>query len=182
VIDRATALAGALYLCVGVLGCLQFGADGAGVRGNVLLNYAADDLSINAGRAGLALTVSIGIALMVHPLRGAVRQLLAVRSAADRGGDGGVRGVREVAEAMVYQATALLAAIFIPEIEVVWSLLGSTVCLLIGYVLPAACYLALSQWAGAGALRHHRKAQALLVGGTALTLLCTATALAQYVL
>lgn len=253
-VDRATALAGGLYLAVGVLGALQFlggktgGGGGGGVAGNILNNYAADDGLITLGRAGLSLTVSIGIALMVHPLRGACRrlrqtltvhpahsQLLPLKSAAPpapppehsplsaafahtgaacaagapfgaaaaqpaeggsapagggSGGGGGASGGgcggRELLEAVLIQASGLLAAVYIPEITSVWSFLGSTVCMQIGYVLPAACYLALRRSDGHAHLRAETHAHdcagawALAVGGSALTVLCTSSTLSQF--
>lgn len=249
IVDRATAVAGVLYLCVGILGSLQFigagagtGAAGAaaGVQGNILNNYPTDDTLITVGRVGLSLTVSIGIALMVHPLRNAWRRLAHAPTAPPGGGGGGgapvqptpreqpapqagagrgdagehersplsaafastatgagvpggasspptgggangAGGAREILEAVLIQSSGLLAAIFIPEITTVWSLMGSTVCMLVGYVLPAACYLALRRWDSQTHLRNWVSAWALAVAGSVLTVVCTACTLMQYV-
>jgi amino acid permease len=91
------------------------------------------------------------------------------------------RGVREACEALCLQGSGLLVAIFIPEITIVWSFMGSTVCMLIGYVLPAACYLALRRWGTQTQLRNFAKAWVLVVGGSVLTVVCTACTLMQYV-
>lgn len=181
-----------LYLCVGVLGCLQFTDGAGGVHGNILTNYDTDDALINVGRLGLSLTVSIGIALMVHPLRSAARRLLnsvrelkATPADARAPGPAGTAAApsgmpREVLEALAIQSSGMLAAILIPEITVVWSFMGSTVCMLVGYVLPAACYLALRRWGSSAHRRYWRGAWALAVAGSALTVVCTASTLTQY--
>jgi len=203
IVDRTTALGGVLYLCVGVLGFLQFAGTPGGVAGNILLNYPSSDLLINLGRLGLSLTVSIGIALMVHPLRAAIRRFLPpvwqpptsqpspalvdAETTARLVAMGAIaapakRGVREVTEALFIQLTGLLAAIFIPEITAVWSFMGSTVGLLIGYVIPAACYLALRRWDSQTHLQNYRGAWVLAVVGAVLTVVCTVSTLTQYLL
>ncbi|KAJ1632194.1 hypothetical protein T492DRAFT_868649 [Pavlovales sp. CCMP2436] len=181
IVDRTTALGGVLYLCVGVLGFLQFAGTPGGVAGNILLNYPSSDLLINLGRLGLSLTVSIGIALMPSPAlvdAETTARLVAMGAIAAPA----KRGVREVTEALFIQLTGLLAAIFIPEITAVWSFMGSTVGLLIGYVIPAACYLALRRWDSQTHLQNYRGAWVLAVVGAVLTVVCTVSTLTQYLL
>lgn len=192
VVDRTTAFGGALYLIVGMLGVAEFSAAPGGVRGNILLNYPCDDVLISLGRLGLALTVSIGIALMVHPMRSAIRTLLPPSCVPARGkgaqaepeGAQGepapYRGAREVLEAFLIQSSGLVVAIFIPEITVVWSFMGSTVCMLIGYVIPGACYLGLRNWGSQQSLSNWMGAWALVVGGSVLTVVCTYITVVEY--
>ena len=37
--------------------------------------------------------------------------------------------------------SALLLAIVVPSVTIVWSIMGSSVSLVIAYILPSACYL-----------------------------------------
>lgn len=226
VIDWTTLVAGALYLSVGVLGSLQFPrATSGGVRGNVLLNYGNHDALMSIGRLALSLTVTSGIALMVHPCRSAIRRLVRTASGAepipaapasppppasqkrpaqspmdrvdtdtDADLDDGDQDepqpplppppaaspARDTLEAALIQASGLIVAVYIPEITIIWAFMGSTVSMLIAFVLPAACYLALRRWKRQSTLRKRRGAWVLLVTGSVLTVVCTISSISSY--
>jgi len=85
---------------------------------------------------------------------------------------------RTTIEALLIQSTAIVTAIFIPEITFVWSVMGSTVCMLVAFILPAACYLSLHKWQ---VLRTRRcfGALALLILGILLSIVCSVQSVMQ---
>lgn len=189
IIDRTTLVAALLYLSVGIFGCIQFWTPEGGVRSNILLNYSSDDPLLFVGRVALTFTVSTGISLMVHPCRGAVRNIARNILSAGAGerfrtGDRAERPpapeascaggtTRSTVEAFLLQLTAGVSAIYIPEVTTVWSILGSTVCMLVSFVFPAACYLSIRRRSSWTTCPKCWASIALLVWGIVMCVVCT---------
>jgi amino acid permease len=67
---------------------------------------------------------------------------------------------------------AYVGAVAVPGVEVVWSILGSTIAFLIGFIMPSACYLKIR--GRKGWTRTNVGAFCLLVVSSIFTVLCTA--------
>uniref|UniRef100_A0A7S4D5B8 Amino acid transporter transmembrane domain-containing protein n=1 Tax=Heterosigma akashiwo TaxID=2829 RepID=A0A7S4D5B8_HETAK len=88
------------------------------------------------------------------------------------GGDGGCGGaVRHVAFTVLILGLALYLAVCIPGVAVVWSIAGSTMGLVLAFVLPAACYLKI-RWQKKNNLVK-KGAMVLLIGSIAFTVFCS---------
>jgi len=125
-----------LYELIAVFGYLQFRDHSCD---NVLKNYDKDDGLISAGRCALAVTLLLSFPLLTHPCRSSLETLI-------------FNGQRRVlAFHWTFLETVSLVACFyligssIKSIVTVWSFLGSTVAIVIGFIMPAVMYLKLRE-------------------------------------
>lgn len=89
-----------------------------------------------------------------------------------------------VLHAALITSTALVSAVFIPGVQIVWTFMGSTVAVLIAYILPAVFYLRIKrEHRGADPDTFSKRCMAKLVLGLGLTLavVCTAMAVVEQV-
>jgi amino acid permease len=73
--------------------------------------------------------------------------------------------------------TSILLAVNVPAITLIWSLMGSSVALLIAYIIPTACYLRIRGGSGNAGLRR-MMAWALLIGASIMCVVCTSQSIA----
>jgi len=150
-----------LYSVAAVAGYLNF----RGLTcGNILLNYDSNSSKlhlITIGRMALFLALCCSLPLMVHPCReNAEKLMLLLRTKPDSSKVDDAEGFleeenevtiaefstrRRVLHALVINVSAMISAIFIPGVQVVWTFMGSTVAIVISYMLPTAFYLRIKQ-------------------------------------
>jgi sodium-coupled neutral amino acid transporter 11 len=150
-----------VYVLVGIAGYLTFPGS---VQGNILKNFSADDRLVSVGRMCLSITLLCGLPLIVHPCRTILDRHLF--PGADQS------YVRGLMLSLCILGTACAIAICIPDIVVIWSFLGSTMCSGIAFILPPSIYLKLRRvsyshdW-------ESKKAFSLLVTGVLICIVCT---------
>ncbi|CAM9263340.1 unnamed protein product, partial [Phaeothamnion confervicola] len=197
VIHGATGLGSILYTFLGLFGYF-YAYDNT--KDDILLNFDPQDGVILVGRLGLGVTMLCAVPMMVLPCRDALKDLArdllhsfqeCYGGNAGKGGNGGGNGgeagggpdgSRNVAGKLCRLLTfvvttlcilgvCLYAAVSLPGVAVVWSICGSSVGFLVGYILPALFYLRIRRAKPMNA----RKAGAylMLVVATAAMILCT---------
>ncbi|GMI16442.1 hypothetical protein TrLO_g9262 [Triparma laevis f. longispina] len=142
------------------------------VQGNILNNFSDDDPIMNIGRACLSCTITLAFPLLVVPCRDMIVRL-GVKllnnddedlNASLLKGDAlnnsshlrsisqnSAETVKDPNKFITVAATlfvfwgGLSVACVVDDIEVVWDVLGSTISILIAFLLPSACYLVLAK-------------------------------------
>jgi len=75
-----------------------------------------------------------------------------------------------VTSTFVIGSSAFFAAVAAPGVAVVWSILGSSIAMIIGFIVPSACYLKIR---GSKGSARRTSAWALLIFSTILAIVCT---------
>ena len=200
VVDLTIACTTAVYAIVGFFGVLYFEANGA-VSADVLdeSTFPRDDPLIAAGRVALAVVILCSLPLIVKPCCETVVALgadlrapradamLASRVALDAPApedetEAAVAGAppaadvprgANVAVTLVVFSTGLGLSLFIDSVAVVWSLLGSTVSIVISFLIPFGAYLVFTRREAAAKRGKRALIAALLVFASATGVVCT---------
>jgi sodium-coupled neutral amino acid transporter 7/8 len=130
----------ALYLTTGAAGYVAFRA---GTRGDVLLNLPLGDAPAGAAKVLLAIHVVLAFPVLVFPARETLMRAAARAAGAARAGSLGARVARAAADsplpaAALLTAAAALAAVALPQVAIVFGLVGATCATLQIHALPAA--------------------------------------------
>ena len=105
--------------------------------GNILNLYLQSDIVADVGRAGLLGTVIMSFPLLTHPARDLINELILAKSYCCSKDT----IVRHVSVTIFIVLSTLAIACVTPDIVVVWSVLGSTVAILVAYVFPPLMYM-----------------------------------------
>mmetsp|Transcript_20716 Transcript_20716/g.50826 ORF Transcript_20716/g.50826 Transcript_20716/m.50826 type:complete len:555 (+) Transcript_20716:261-1925(+) len=163
VTQRSVALELVLYLSVSTSGYMLFHGDTAG---NILQNFAATDILMTVGKAGVATALTASLPLCLHPARENF-YLLYYKLTGQYKHDAlesmntpllnekdsttimQVKATKPQASLAFHVATtlcmmggALFLALNVPGVSVVFSFLGATACVIICYALPILMYIA----------------------------------------
>lgn len=199
-----------LYTIAAVFGYLNFRNM---VCGNVLLNYEDSSGKVQLitfGRIGLFFTVMLTFPLLVLPCRENAERLAMLifkeppqeercsveevfESVPDAEGENldnaaeptvVISMQKRILHAAIINLSAFLSAIFIPGVQVVWTFMGSTVSIIIAFILPTAFYLRIKEIKEAqGALKQQPgswkkvKAKTIFMLGGALVVICTSVSI-----
>ncbi|KAA6420194.1 MAG: hypothetical protein FRX49_09857 [Trebouxia sp. A1-2] len=158
VAQKAMFLCTLVYITVGVCGYTAFKDRTAG---DVLRNFGARGVTGIRGayerliKVGYGLSILGTVPLVVLPFQDSLGPLLAAwmqpwsRSADKKEGvDDSMGKGTHLQEQFITTAvlgTALIAAVFLPNVEFIFGLAGSTASVLIAYILPAAIFLVVSR-------------------------------------
>jgi amino acid permease len=168
-----------------------------GVPGDILQVMATSDPLANVGRAGLSLALLMSYPLLVLPCRNSLQRLVfllpqyfrdvfqgqsserqpfipatPVQAKTDRTGTPSQLPLpQHVGITMAILFSVLVVALMVSEITVIWSLMGSSMSLIVAFVLPCACYLKIRSRKG----RNWRRIAAwcLMIAAIVACLLCT---------
>lgn len=169
---RSTTWSAAIfYLAMGFAGSMYGNCTPSGlVQGNVLLDFAEDDPLLLMGRICLALTISLAFPMLVIPARDIVLRVMATKDSDDDSGESileegeilerdlrepllgeaeegpkdlSVSFIRRLAVAIVVFWSAAGIACCVSSIDIVWDLLGSSLSILLSYLIPCGSYLVL---------------------------------------
>jgi sodium-coupled neutral amino acid transporter 7/8 len=160
-----------VYGLVGLFGYLGFLS---GTAANILSNYSYDDIPIQIASLAITISVILYIPLNTHPCRitldwlffGPNHKMFSLKT-------------RYFFESVVIVAGTLIVAIAIPNIVVIFGLLGATATSLCCYVMPPLIHLQLLRW-------RLWKLQAipsllLALGGTTVGILSTSVIIADLI-
>lgn len=187
-----------LYMVASIFGYLNFRDM---TCGNILLNYDTDSSKfhlITAGRIGLFLALCCAMPLMIVPCRENAEKLMAMLSCSsskhhlekamidlieDEQQPTGFSLTRRALHSATIIFAALISAVFIPGVQVVWTFMGSTVACVISYILPTLFYIRIKQIQKPGAELDSKLVSAWVVlgAGTMLVVCCTTMAVVQQV-
>ncbi|OQR97614.1 sodium-coupled neutral amino acid transporter [Achlya hypogyna] len=146
------------YMVIGTLGYIYAYEQPLGVQGDILNNFDRDDTVMNIGRCGILTTICFSLPLLILPCRRTLYRLIQVvreswsavehnenqpllATPADDSTEKPIPLVPHVVMTLVLLAMAFYLAFSLPGVAVVWNIMGSTVGILISYVLPSVCYL-----------------------------------------
>lgn len=196
-----------LYMIAAVFGYLNFRDI---VCGNILLNYDSNSSKLHLvtfGRIGLFFTLWCSFPLLVHPCRENAEKLMTLL----RGEQTQPEAVEEdlleekepvapvqqqhsngprVLHTILITMSASISAVFIPGVQVVWTFMGSTVSVLISYILPTAFYLRIKHarckahpelYATEWKSWQTTKAWVVLFVGVGLLVLCTTMSIVEQI-
>merc|ERR1719281_2330600 len=193
VVNCSVGIVTVLYVLAGICG---YAWAGHFTCGNILLNFSAKDLPINIARGALSACLVGGLPLFILPCRSCLHQLLARSSAAGIGAEVHVYersptagqqrvgsynpeeaaadveagfAVRAIETALLLGTTAATTVV-LDSVMMIWSIIGSTICVLIGFTFPPAIWLRLKT---DGAAWKVRTAQAIFVSSLVFGVLCT---------
>jgi sodium-coupled neutral amino acid transporter 7/8 len=123
-----------LYLLTGLAGFVCFGA---GVDGDILLNYSAKDPMANVAKALMAVHVALAFPIAQFPARAAMDffflRYFSVQPSMRK----------SVAQSVGLIVLAATFAVLVPQVQSVFGLLGSTISVTQTYALPALLLLSL---------------------------------------
>ena len=163
VLHITVAVCTGIYAAIGTLGYLY---DRARTCDNIMSNFCETDALATVGRVALVLVIFFNLPLIVIPCRTYLLRLCATCApasdaspppipefttdpamplpdspAAPREPELGLLG-RSAATGGI-QATACGIACYVPGVSAVWTILGSTVCMSVAFIMPCAFYLKL---------------------------------------
>jgi amino acid permease len=182
-----------LYILTGICG---YAWAGCFTCGNVLLNFSSGDFPINIARGSLASCLALMLPLFILPCRSCLHQLFARSSAASSGPevhvyersptigqqrvgsyspqeaatDGDYSVALRTFETVMLLGTSTATTVVLDSVMMIWSIIGSTICILIGFTFPTAIWLRLKTDGSAWKVR---TAQAILVSSVVFGVLCT---------
>lgn len=126
------------FLVYGTLGLFGYLAFLEKTDGNILENYAPENIAIQLGALAMTISVVFYIPLNTHPCRITIDWMITSLSKELAKVD---ITVRYVVETIIMDALALLIAIAVPNVVVVFGLLGATATSLCCYVMPGLLYI-----------------------------------------
>uniref|UniRef100_H3HAN2 SAP domain-containing protein n=1 Tax=Phytophthora ramorum TaxID=164328 RepID=H3HAN2_PHYRM len=136
------------YILVGIMGYLFAFQQQGGVQGDILNNFSDNDPLVNLGRLGLLITIQLSLPLIIQPCRSnllrlakIMRTFMRTRAKVYDATDSLKAMVVHVVLTVGIMAGVITIALLSPGVAVVWNLMGSTVGLLISYVLPCVSYV-----------------------------------------
>lgn len=155
----------AVLVCVllyAVFGLCAVSIYGSATQGNILLNLANDPIMV-VPRVAILCTILFSFPLLFHPLRSLVLEMSCC-------GDQPSLWTHTLVSVALLVAQ-LLCATRVPGIQVVFSFVGSSILLLLCYILPTVYYARLVPWRGdrAATLR----LRALQIVAAIATIFCT---------
>ncbi|KAJ0407858.1 hypothetical protein ATCC90586_007204 [Pythium insidiosum] len=130
----AVAICAVLYAVFGVCASSIYGRS---TQGNILLNLAQDPL-MTVPRVVILFTILFSFPLLFHPLRCLVLEMHIC------GEHPGL--VTQVVVSVLLMVAQILVATRVPGIQVVFSFVGSSILLMLCYVLPTVFYARLYPW------------------------------------
>eukprot|EP00644_Phytophthora_capsici_P006436 jgi/Phyca11/510781/fgenesh2_kg.PHYCAscaffold_66_\ len=150
---------GATFICAvlyGAIGCAAFDLYGDKIDGNILLNLQSDP-AMKIPLVATYLTVLFTFPLLFLPLRSLIEELLTQTfksSDCDEYSDeskrsdveSGFSGIARLVIVSVLLCTQQIIALNVSGIEVVFSLMGATSCLVICYVFPVIAFTTVYPW------------------------------------
>lgn len=150
---------GATFICAvlyGAIGCAAFDLYGDKIDGNILLNLQ-NDPAMKIPLVATYLTVLFTFPLLFLPLRSLIEELLTQTfksSDCDEYSDeskrsdveSGFSGIARLVIVSVLLCTQQIIALNVSGIEVVFSLMGATSCLVICYVFPVIAFTTVYPW------------------------------------
>jgi amino acid permease len=167
---RSTTWSAAIfYLSMGLAGSMYGNCTPSGkVQGNVLLDFGEDDPLLLMGRLCLALTITLAFPMLIIPARDIILRVLTPKNTDDDSGeslleegevlerdlqepllgreepkDESVSFGRRLAVAILVFWSAAGIACCVSSIDIVWDLLGSSLSILLSYLIPCGSYLVL---------------------------------------
>ncbi|TMW58074.1 hypothetical protein Poli38472_013548 [Pythium oligandrum] len=141
--DRMTAcIVAVVVLCVllySIFGFYAFRLYGKNIQGNVLINMQHDSF-MQTPLVAVFVTVLVTFPPLFHPQRVIVEELVFRRPAVE------VSRSRRLITTAALLLAELTTAIWVPSIEVVFSLVGASTTVMICYVFPVVMFTRLSSW------------------------------------
>jgi amino acid permease len=141
VIHSTIGLCTALYFVIGLLGYM---VDYEDTEDDILNNFADRDPAMTVGRIGLAITLLSSFPLLILPARTNLHQLVANAfklSTPGTGPESKTDAMFRIGETIFLVALSLSAASGLKTVVTVWNFLGSTLGLLVSFILPPLFYL-----------------------------------------
>ncbi|CAK4072499.1 unnamed protein product [Aphanomyces euteiches] len=137
VVDRATYGSFGIYLTIGLIAYLAFGTSLVDPvnKGNILLSFAMNDALIAVARAAITFTVAVAYPLNIFPCRFSLDMMFFAQAKESL--------VRHVIVSTSLVALSLLLAIFCPNINVIFGIIGGTCSSVVCFCFPAAFILKL---------------------------------------
>jgi len=160
VIIGAMALCSLMYIPVGVFGLVAFGSSTAG---DVLLSFSATNAGALVGRLLMGIHVMLAYPINSHPARLALGSLFF--------GVQNVRGHRFWGLTVGLFLCILIVATWVPGVNIVFGLLGSTAAVLWIFLFPAGFL-----WVTAGKLSRQSRVEAVVMMIVGVILAVTGTA------
>ncbi|KAF0696297.1 Aste57867_12930 [Aphanomyces stellatus] len=165
------------YMILGTLGYIYAFDQLQGVQGDILNNFDQGDVVMNIGRAGILLTICMSLPLLILPTRQTIYRLYLLCHEMATAGDATTQESQplispdvaidrtekpaplfaHISITIVILVLGFLLAFSLPGVAVVWNIMGSTVGIMISYVLPCVCYIRIrrekpnSDWRKVGA-------------------------------
>ena len=171
VVDATIGFACLFYLLVAHSGYMYAYDLDVGVSDNILNNFSNGDILINIGRAGLLMSLLLSIPLLILPCRDSILKLWKeFASPSERAMSTSARDrllppsripsdvsyvsvtperppstrAHITVTCLIILATFSLM-VLVPDIATVWNLTGSTVSIILGFIMPSAFYLKLTR-------------------------------------
>jgi len=126
------------FITYGSLGLFGYLAFLDKTEGNILQNYSADNIPIQIGALTIAISVVFYIPLNTHPCRITIDWMITTYFQC--AGKVSIE-IRYLVETIILDGLALIIAIAVPNIVVVFGLLGATATALCCYVMPGLLYI-----------------------------------------
>ncbi|KAF0690286.1 Aste57867_18312 [Aphanomyces stellatus] len=137
VVDRATYASFSIYLTIGLTAYFAFGhtlADPIN-KGNILLSFPMSDALIAVARAAITFTVAVAFPLNIFPCRFSLDMMFFATAKESH--------VRHVVVSVSLVLASLVLAIFCPNINVIFGVIGGTCSTIVCFCFPAAFILKL---------------------------------------
>ncbi|CAK4079684.1 unnamed protein product [Aphanomyces euteiches] len=149
------------YMILGTFGYIYAFDRPGGVQGDILNNFGQADVLMNVGRAGILLTICMSLPLLILPTRKTIYRLCLLVYEKFAKVEATMQETQPLLESselsdqtekpmpltphvvitLIILGLAFYLAFSLPGVAVVWNIMGSTVGILISYVLPCVCYL-----------------------------------------
>jgi hypothetical protein len=153
-----------------------------GILDDILNNFARDDHLVNVGRMGLLVTIILSMPLIIQPCRSNTYRFVthfqsSLTKQNERTGLLGtdfseIRGEMHIILTVGIIGSAVTLAFALPGVAVVWNVMGSTVGLLISYVLPCISYITI-RYEKPNTDKRKLTAWIIFIFGTFVSILCT---------
>nr|CCA27489.1 sodiumcoupled neutral amino acid transporter putativ [Albugo laibachii Nc14] len=149
-----------VYMIVGTLGFIIGYRTSQPVPANILNMFAVTDTLVNVGRFGLLLTLLLNFPLLMQPCRRNLSRLFKywrfgvlyerdedlalLQSSSQRPNEISTTKpwpAYHVISTVTLLTCAVFMALILPDVAIVWNVMGSFIGLLISYILPCASYI-----------------------------------------
>ncbi|ETV97261.1 hypothetical protein H310_09624 [Aphanomyces invadans] len=137
VVDRAAYASLSIYVVIGLVAYVAFGHSLADpvVKGNILLSFPMSDVLIAFARAAITFTVAVAYPMNIFPCRFSIDMMFFAQAKESL--------VRHVVVSTGLVITSLVLAIFCPNINVIFGIIGGTCSSVVCFCFPAAFVLKL---------------------------------------